>query len=401
LDTVRYSHETIEGNFSIAWRHRVFFTRQVFASRNPLLTDLLTAPADPRHPVPVIIVADAGLVGARPMLLDDICCYFATREPRIHLAGPPLVVRGGETAKNDPAVTQAVYQEIHDRRIDRQAWVIAVGGGALLDVAGFATATAHRGCRHLRIPTTTLAQADSGVGIKNGVNLFGKKNFVGTFAPPIAVINDFEFLQTLPQPELRSGCVEGLKVALIRDGRFFSWIEKQADALCQGKLDLIEALIHRCAGLHVQHITSGGDPFETGSARPLDFGHWSAHKLEQLSNYRLGHGEAVAIGIALDTLYARNIGLLQPETAERILNVLHRLGFQLVTPALEARKSHGHLQLLDGLAEFREHLGGQLTLTLLRGIGSAIEVHDYQCDQLERCVSELMKRSGRSKGVEP
>jgi len=394
------SPETIQASIAVAWRHRIFFTRGVFAAHNPLLVHLLTESASPVSPVPLIVLADAGLVGARPMLLDEICCYFAAREPQLHLAGPPLVLPGGETSKNDPAVLQAVYQEIHRRRIDRHAWIIAVGGGALLDVAGFATATAHRGCRHLRIPTTTLAQADSGVGVKNGVNLFGKKNFVGAFAPPGAVINDFEFLHTLPQPELLSGCVEGLKVALIRDGRFFSWIDQQADAIRQGKLDLIEALIHRCADLHVHHIATGGDPFETGSARPLDFGHWSAHKLEQLSRHRLGHGEAVAIGIALDTLYARNIGLLPPETSERILNVLDRLGFQLATPELEARNSNEELHLLQGLDEFREHLGGQLTLTLLRGIGSAVEVHEYQRAQLEGCVSELMKRSGRPKGFE-
>lgn len=342
-----------------------------------------------------MVVVDAGLARARPKTLDEICGYFAVRHPRLHLTAPPLVLPGGEAAKNDPAVLEKVYQEIHRRRIDRHAWVIAVGGGALLDVAGLAAATAHRGCRHLRVPTTTLAQADSGVGIKNGVNLFGKKNFVGTFAPPAAVINDFEFLRTLPLPELRSGCIEGLKVALIRDSRFFSWIERQADALREGRVELIETLVHRCAHLHVRHITSGGDPFESGSARPLDFGHWSAHKLEQLSRNRLGHGEAVAIGIALDTLYARNAGLLPSPVADRILDVLIRLGFQLIVPELDAHDDHGQLELLAGLDEFREHLGGQLTLTLLRGIGVATEVHTYHHAQLAGCIHELKQRSKR------
>jgi 3-dehydroquinate synthase len=375
----------------------VFFARRVFDAEHSLLREQLTEPAASAAPQAVLVVVDAGLVGARPSLPDEIRAYFAAGEPRLRLAGPPLVLPGGETAKNDPAVLHRVYEEIHRRRIDRHAWIVGVGGGALLDVAGFAASTAHRGCRHVRLPTTTLAQADSGVGIKNGINLFGKKNFVGAFAPPVAVINDLDFLATLPPRERRSGCVEGLKVALIQDARFFAWIEENSTALCHAELERIQILIQRCAELHVRHITAGGDPFETGSARPLDFGHWSAHKLEQLSGYRLGHGEAVAIGIALDTVYAAHTGLLRPETAARILRVLEQLGFHLDAPELDARNTEGERALLDGLDEFREHLGGQLTLTLLRDIGTAIEVHEYQRGRLDECVAELRRRCAASR----
>ncbi|MGA1235634.1 MAG: 3-dehydroquinate synthase [Limisphaerales bacterium] len=384
--------ETIDSSFSINWRHQVFFTRGVFQTDNPTLANTINSHPSANNPTRLLLVVDGGLAIDHPGILNEACQYFAQHKPQLHLAGPPLVVTGGETAKNDPAVLHSLYQEIHRRRIDRHSWVLALGGGALLDVVGFATATAHRGCRHLRLPTTTLAQADSGVGVKNGINLFGKKNFVGSFAPPAAVINDFNFLQTLPKHHLCSGCVEGLKVALIRDARFFSWIEQHAASLGQGQLEFIETLIHRCAELHVQHITTGGDPFETGSARPLDFGHWSAHKLEATSNYQLSHGDAVAIGIALDTLYARNIGLLNTDIAERILHVLTQLGFSLDSPELARRNTSGELVLLDGLDEFREHLGGQLTITLLRGIGSSIEVHEYHRDELEPCIRELHER---------
>src|SRR5205823_11964169 len=193
-------------------------------------------------------------------------------------------------------------------------------------MAGFAAATAHRGVRHVRIPTTTLSQADSGVGVKNGINAFGKKNFIGTFSVPFAVINDFEMLGSLPPRDKRAGYIEAVKVACIRDPDFFAAIEQDASRLREFEPGSMERLIHRCAELHVQHIATSGDPFEFGSARPLDFGHWAAHKLEQLSEYKIRHGEAVAIGIALDTIYSRKLGHLDAASAARVLDLLEALG---------------------------------------------------------------------------
>ena len=129
-------------------------------------------------------------------------------------SGPPLFIEGGERAKNSSTHVAEIHSQIDRHHIDRHSYLIAVGGGALLDVAGFAAATAHRGVRHVRIPTTTLSQADSGVGVKNGINAFGKKNFIGTFAPPFAVINDFNLLATLEPRDKRAGYVEAVKVAL-------------------------------------------------------------------------------------------------------------------------------------------------------------------------------------------
>ena len=165
-----------------------------------------------------------------------------------------------------------------------------------MDMAGLAAATAHRGVRHIRIPTTTLSQCDSGVGVKNGINAFGKKNFIGTFAPPFAVINDFQLLAPLSPRDKRAGFAEAVKVACIRSREFFDALEEDAAALAQFQPDAMRKLIRRCAELHMDHIATSGDPFEFGSARPLDFGHWSAHKLEQLSDFKIRHGEAVAIG---------------------------------------------------------------------------------------------------------
>jgi len=337
-------------------------------------------------------VVDAGVVAANRALTGAIGETLLPHRPALALAGAPLVLPGGETIKQDPAVLETLHREIHERHIDRHSWVIAVGGGALLDVAGFAAATAHRGCRHLRVPTTSLAQADSGVGVKNGVNAFGKKNFLGTFSPPAAVINDFEFLRSLTERDRRAGCAEAVKVALIRDAAFFAWIEQQADALRNGRFEPLETLVQRCAELHVHHIVTGGDPFEYGSARPLDFGHWSAHKLEQLSHFGWRHGEAVALGIALDTLHARRAGFLAAAAADRVLQLLERLGFELDAPEFDQRDTRGRLRLIEGLEEFREHLGGRLTLTLPRDIGQGFEVHDYPEEHLEACLAELRAR---------
>ena len=161
-------------------------------------------------------------------------------------------------------------------------------------------------CATCAFPTTTLSQADSGVGVKNGLNAFGQKNFIGTFTPPFAVINDFNLLATLAPRDKRSGYVEAVKVACIRDANFFDELERDAGQLAAFEPAAMKQLIRRCAELHLDHIATSGDPFEAGSARPLDFGHWAAHKLEQLSDFHICHGEAVAIGIALDVIYSRD-----------------------------------------------------------------------------------------------
>ena len=265
-------------------------------------------------------------------------------------------------------------------------------------MAGFAAATAHRGVRHVRIPSTTLSQADSGVGVKNGLNAFGQKNFIGTFAPPFAVINDFNLLRTLPPREQRAGFGEAVKVACIRDAAFFEELEAGADRLVAFEPVAVKRLIYRCAELHLEHIANGGDPFETGSARPLDFGHWAAHKLEQLSRFRIRHGEAVAIGMALDVIYSRQLGWLPAPAADRILNLLERLGFLLFAPELLKDDAVCHHQILDGLEEFRQHLGGELTITLLRDIGVGAETHEMDPARVMAAVEELQ---GRSQTNEP
>jgi 3-dehydroquinate synthase len=381
----------IEHTFEVRWRHRIFFTDYAFAPANALLRSLLTEGENP-GPARALVVVDESLAEARPALLSDIRGYCATHAEAVTLVREPLVIEGGERVKNSYFHVSQIQSAIEAHHIDRQATVVVVGGGALLDMVGLAAATAHRGVRLIRLPTTTLSQADSGVGVKNGINAFGKKNFVGTFAPPFAVINDFQLLSTLHPRDLRCGYSEAVKVACIRDAGFFADLEREAGVLRDFRPEALRRVIYRCAELHARHIASSGDPFEFGSARPLDFGHWAAHKLEQLSDYRIRHGEAVAIGIALDVLYARNIGMLAAPDTERVLRVLEALGFELFADELQHKNETQQLRLLDGLAEFQEHLGGRLTITLLSEIGKGVEVHEMQPAAVLDALRELADR---------
>lgn len=381
----------IERQIQVAWPLRVFFTENVFAPDNPVLRDAL-ANAAPRK---VLVVLEDALALALPRLELRIENYFSAHAAVLKLVRPPLFVCGSETAKNSPTIISEIQSHIDRHHLDRHSYLVAVGGGALLDVAGFAAATAHRGIRHVRIPTTTLSQADSGVGVKNGLNAFGKKNFIGTFAPPFAVVNDFTLLATLEPRDKRGGFVEAVKVACIRDRSFFEELENNAQKLAAFEPEAVKRLIYRCAELHLDHIATSGDPFEMGSARPLDFGHWAAHKLEQLSRFNISHGDAVAVGVALDVIYSRNVGLLDAASCERILHLLEQLGFKLFACELLNADHADRLVVLSGLEEFREHLGGELTITLLKEIGGAVEVHDMNPQKVVEAIHELHERAGR------
>jgi 3-dehydroquinate synthase len=378
--------------FAVAYEFPVIFTRGLFRPDNTVLVDTLCR-LEPERRHRCLVFVDEGLAAQNHALPDEIAAYAAQHADRIELVAPPRLMPGGERIKHDLAFVEQMQGMVFEHRIDRHSYVIAVGGGALLDAAGLVAATSHRGIRHIRVPTTVLAQNDSGVGVKNGVNLNGVKNFVGTFAPPFAVLNDIDLLGSLPPREKIAGMAEAVKVALIRDPDFFAWLERNSDALAAFEPDAMATMIRRCAELHMHQIANGGDPFESGSARPLDFGHWSAHKLESLTHYHLRHGEAVAIGIALDTRYSVLAGLLRPGEEDRVCFLLEHLGFKLWHPALKKAEVGGRLAVLEGLREFREHLGGEFTVTLLTGLGQGLEVHHIEESLMLDAIGWLEARS--------
>jgi 3-dehydroquinate synthase len=390
----------IERSIQVGYRLRVLFTERAFEPANLTLQTVLRDNVRGSRSK-VLVVLDESLARAQSSLAQQIEHYFAAHGDGPKLAGPPLVIEGGERTKNSFFHVSEIQSHIDRHHIDRHSYVVAIGGGALLDMAGLAAATAHRGVRHVRMPSTTLSQCDSGVGVKNGINAFGKKNFIGTFAPPFAVINDFQLLESLSPRDKRAGYVEAVKVALIRDAAFFAEIERAAERLRAFEAAAMRRLIFRCAELHVEHIATSGDPFEFGSARPLDFGHWSAHKLEQLSEFKIRHGEAVAVGIALDTVYSRAMGYLDAAAAERALRLLEALGFDLFANELLHVDAEDSPLVLGGLEEFREHLGGELTLTLLNGIGHGFEVHEMDRPILIEAIHALKERHARRAQTAP
>lgn len=369
----------------VTFKHRIVFTRDAFSPGNSELAEILSEGGGRR----AVVFLEETVAAVWPDLVDEIQTYFSTLD--LEFRGTSIFP-GGEAAKADDHLVREIWAAIDAVHLDRHSYAIVIGGGAFLDAVGYATATAHRGVRLIRFPTTTLSQDDSGVGVKCAINAFGKKNWVGAFAVPFAVINDFSFLHTQDEKTRRAGLVEALKVALVKDRAFFDWIEENLTALAALEPDMLEACVEKSALLHARHISSGGDPFETGSSRPLDFGHWAAHKLEAMTSYQLFHAPAVAVGLALDTLYSARSGLLKFSLADQILRVLDGLQLSIYHPALDWLDDTGRRRVLDGIDEFREHLGGELTVLLLSGLGVGVDVHQFDESLLGECINELRTR---------
>ncbi|MCK5441167.1 MAG: 3-dehydroquinate synthase [Maribacter sp.] len=378
----------IEQSFKVSYEYKLHFTKDLFHLDNKLFSDIIAVYGGGKK-VKLLFVVDDGVANHHPQLVHKIESYCKAHENVLKYTDT-LIVKGGEQSKNDDTSVTKILSSINKKRICRHSFVVVIGGGAVIDMAGYAATIAHRGVKLIRIPTTVLSQNDSAVGVKNGINAFNKKNFVGTFAPPYAIINDSKFLKTLEQRDWIAGVSEAIKVALIKDVEFFQFLENNAIKIQQRDEEIMQYLIYKCAEIHMHHIAKGGDPFESGSSRPLDFGHWAAHKMEQMTNYSLRHGEAVAKGIVLDVVYTQLIGLINENDLKRVIELFEKIGFDLSMP-IEAQVD----ELLNGIEEFREHLGGELTITLLSRIGEKRDVHEIDMQLMKKAVltlSELNKQ---------
>jgi 3-dehydroquinate synthase len=369
-------NDSLDAPFSVEWIHRLRFTKDAFAKEGVLETL-----CDQLSPTKILAFVDAGLYTLNNSFQSSLEAWCSRTAS---LCAEPVILLGGESAKNNSDVVHGVLNEINQNNLCRNSCVLAIGGGAILDAVGYGASIAHRGIPLIRMPSTTLSQGDSGVGVKNGINYFGKKNFIGVFDPPYAVVNDFSLLQSLNDEHWRSGLSEAVKVALIKDDALLREIESNVDLLIQRNLDVMSSVLKRSAELHLHHITQGGDPFERLDARPLDFGHWAAHKLEPMTGYSLSHGDAVAIGLAIDLRCSVILGHLDTEVAERVISLLQQLGFP--TNHLELQNP----ELLDGIEEFRQHLGGRLTLLMLKDIEDPIDIHQLDVAIVRQAIDELM-----------
>jgi 3-dehydroquinate synthase len=378
-------NEHLVQRIAVPFEFPVIFTDHVFALENDALHRAITRLQEPGAPRAMVYI-DANAEAATPGLAASAAAWCARWG--ITLAAAPRILPGGEPAKNDWEGTQSLIREMLALRLDRHACVLIVGGGALLDAVGFAASLVHRGLRVIRIPTTALAQCDGGVGVKNAVNFAGGKNAIGTFAPPFAVINDFQFLPTLADRDWRGGVAEAFKVAIIRDAEFFEVLCAHTAAFRSREPGPMRRLVQRCAQLHLDHIRTAGDPFELGRSRPLDFGHWAAHKLELLSAFRIGHGDAVAAGVALDSAYAAREGWITDADFLRIHRALAEAGFPLWHPEMDDPA------LLDGLRDFQEHLGGALCVTFPDGLGHRREESQVSPNIVRTALGRLRQAGG-------
>jgi 3-dehydroquinate synthase len=381
----------IDQRIGVEFNFPVVFTDNIFAPENPALPDIVTRLREER-PHRLLVMFDSGVVEAFPGICEAALSFIDAHPEKFVLARTPVVVTGGEQVKSGMERVEALCETMLEARLSRHCFVIGAGGAAFLDVVGMAAALVHRGVRLIRIPTTALAQADAGVGVKNGVNFAGVKNGLGTFAPPFGVVNDFSFLRSLPAARWREGIAEAFKVALIKDARFFHWLCDNAAKLAAGDETAQRHLVRRCAELHLEHIASSGDPFEMGRARPLDFGHWSAHKLETMSQFRISHGDAVAAGVLLDSIYAQMQGWLANEDLERLAAGMKAAHLPTNFPEMHERDAAGKLALFGGLEDFREHLGGELSVTFPNDVGQVRQENSIDLGTMTAALKKLEAR---------
>lgn len=393
----------IDASFSVPYRHRVWFCDSIFdaagddsdAQASPVLSqcffrdpiDVNGSGHQENEPAKVQLWVDSDVMDYQNGLVNALTGWIET-QPGLEMTRPAESIAGGECCKNDTGQIQRLLAAVNDDRLDRRSYIVVIGGGAVLDVVGYVAAIAHRGIRLIRFPSTTLAQADSGVGVKNAVNLFDKKNWQGTFAVPWAVVNDYSLLETLPRGTFVSGFSEAVKVALLKSPESFDYLCRHADSIGRRQKSVAALAIKNSAAQHLQHITDGGDPFELLEARPLDFGHWSAHKIETISDYSVSHGDAVSIGLAVDVLYSvRELGFPQTD-ADRVIDCLRSMGLPVWNSILISHQD----ELMQGLEEFRQHLGGQLTVTMLSAVGRPINIHAIDHSAMAAAIETLRQR---------
>lgn len=285
----------------------------------------------------------------------------------------------GEEAKN-LANYGAIMDFLVDRRHNRSTTLIALGGGVVGDIAGFAAATYQRGVNFIQVPTTLLAQVDSSVGGKTAVNHPRGKNLIGAFHQPVAVLADQQLLRTLPPREYGAGIAEVIKYGVIADAEFFSWLESSVESLlAQDAAALTHAVARSC---RIKADVVAEDERESGRRAILNFGHTFGHAIEALTGYRQYlHGEAVAIGMVMAADLSARSGLLSRSEAYRIAALVRRFSLPAVPPPL------GVEDMLDAMGMDKKVVDGTLRLVLARAIGDAFVTSDVRPGDLRATLT--------------
>jgi shikimate kinase/3-dehydroquinate synthase len=303
-----------------------------------------------------------------------------------------FVFPAGETSKTADTVTRT-HSFLAGMSAQRDSTVIAFGGGVVGDVTGFAASTYMRGIRLIHVPTTLMAQCDSSIGGKNGVNTPSAKNLVGTFYHPYAVLTDPDFLLTLPDREFRSGFSEVVKTAIIEGEDAFGTLELLFDHISNREIPFLEPVMFRAIRQKAGIV--GRDPLEKGERRVLNLGHTFGHAIEQARGYEgISHGEAVAAGMRTATLISRNLGKLPARDAARIIGLLERS--QLLVDTLESNRGRVTSMLLDKKAR-----KGKLTIVVPAGMGEIEIMEDLEPDTLTAFLEEIHEEDPGDPRPEP
>jgi len=291
-----------------------------------------------------------------------------------------VTVPAGETSKSLGRV-QACYEELAAHRIDRKCFIVALGGGVIGDLAGFVAATWLRGIPFLQAPTTLLAQVDSSVGGKTGVNLKAGKNLVGAFHQPRLVLCDLDTLKTLPDREFKSGLAEVIKYGVIYDAALFALLERRLDPILARDPDTLARVIARCCSIKADVV--GQDETETGLRAILNFGHTIGHALEAISKYgRYLHGEAVSIGMAAATRLSEEVKNLPHEEAARIITLLEKAGL----PTRLDLRAPARRRIMEAMALDKKAAGGQPRFVL----GSRIGKVEHGCTVSPEALAQTL-----------
>ncbi len=366
----------------------VVFTENVFDPDNRALVDALDRLKENRvHRAMVFI--DSNVADAQPELIQQIIQYFEAHGDDIELAEEPRVIPGGEIIKNDMDVVGPMISAMIDAHLCRHSYAIIVGGGAVLDTVGLAASLMRRGIRVVRIPTTLYAQINAGLGLEVSVNFDGRKNSVGAFAPPFAVINDWQFFYSLPDRDWLSGVTEAFRLAILFDGEWFDELYSMLNVLPQRRSEDLAYVLSRTAQIYLGALESASDPLEEHSGRPLDLGHWSAYKLESISAFEIPHAEATAMGVLIDACYASRQGWLSNADFERIYTAYAQLGVPLWFPELEEVSADGNLSIFHGIPDFQEHKGGILSIPFPTGLGSTRQEYLIDLAVMEEVFEQL------------
>lgn len=302
-----------------------------------------------------------------------------------------IILPPGEATKSYASLEQ-VCDAVLEARIERGDLVVALGGGVIGDLAGFAAAVVRRGVRFVQVPTTLLSQVDSSVGGKTGINSRHGKNLVGAFHQPSLVLADTALLDTLPVREMRAGYAEVVKYGLIDDARFFAWCEANWQGVFAGSPARDEAVAQSCRAKAAVVVR---DEHENGDRALLNLGHTFGHALERITRYdstRLVHGEGVAIGLALAFRFSAALGLCPLTDAERVEAHLTQAG--LPTRLSHVPGGHGTVdELLDAMAQDKKVKGGALTFILARGIGQSFIAPGIEADRVRAFLESEINAS--------